>query len=159
MRPENDLYERVAVSEQPEFENPLPDELREIYRDVETIAVVGASDDPDKAAHTVPEYLQSMGYRIIPINPKGGEILGERVFRSFEEVEGPVDVVQFRPPREVPQIARDAAAIGAKVLWMQPGIVSEEGAATAQDLGLTVVMDMCMRATHLLLGLGPRGSD
>ena len=139
-----------------EFENPDPDELRRIYADAETIAVVGASADPDKASHSVPEYLQSMGYRIVPVNPRGGEVLGEKVYGSL----GEVDVVEvFRPPREVPAIAREAAAIGADVLWMQPGIVSEDGAAVGKDLGLTVVMDICMRATHLLLGLGPRGSD
>ncbi len=143
-----------------EFENPDPDELRRIYADAETIAVVGASADPDKASHSVPEYLQSMGYRIVPVNPRGGEVLGEKVYGSLGEVDVAVDVVEvFRPPREVPAIAREAAAIGADVLWMQPGIVSEDGAAVGKDLGLTVVMDICMRATHLLLGLGPRGSD
>ena len=143
-----------------EFENPDPDELRRIYADAETIAVVGASADPDKASHSVPEYLQLMGYRIVPVNPRGGEVLGEKVYGSLGEVDVAVDVVEvFRPPREVPAIAREAAAIGADVLWMQPGIVSEDGAAVGKDLGLTVVMDICMRATHLLLGLGPRGSD
>jgi predicted CoA-binding protein len=142
------------------FENPPEEDLRAIYRDTETIAVVGASSDPDKAAQMVPEYLQSMGYRIIPVSPRGGEILGEPVMTSLREIETPVDVVQvFRPPREVPQIAHDAAEIGAKVLWMQPGIVSEEGAAIAAERGLTVAMDICMMATHLLLGLGPREAD
>lgn len=88
---------------------------------------------------------------------EGARYLGERVYTSLAEVDIPVDVVQvFRPPGEVPQIARDAGAIGAEFLWMQPGIVSEEAAAIGHDLGLTVIMDMCMRATHLLLGLGPR---
>lgn len=140
-----------------DFENPSDDELRAIYRDTETIAVVGASTDPRKAAHTVPEYLQSMGYRIVPVTPNSDEVLGEKAFPSLSDLDVPVDVVQvFRPPSEVPQIARDAADIGAKVLWMQPGIVSAEGAAVGNELGLTVAMDICMRATHLLLGLGPR---
>lgn len=148
------------MGEETAFENPSPDQLRQIYRDVKTIAVVGASGDPDKASHTVPEYLQSMGYHIVPVNPRGGEVLGEQVFTSLAEVDVPIDVVEvFRPPREVPQIARDAAAIGANILWTQPGIVSEEGAGVGRDLGLTVVMDICMRATHLLLGLGPRESE
>ncbi len=140
-----------------DFQNPSEDELRAIYRDTETIAVVGASSDPDKAAHTVPEYLQSMGYHIVPVTPRRDEVLGEKAYQSLSDLDGPVDVVQvFRPPSEVPQIARDAADIGAKVLWMQPGIVSEEGAALGEQFGLTVAMDICMRATHLLLGLGPR---
>ncbi len=139
------------------FENPPEDDLRRIYAETETIAVVGASANPDKASNSVPAYLQSMGYRIIPVNPSGGEILGEKVYASLAEVDVPIDVVDvFRPPREVPGIATEAADAGAKVLWMQPGIVSEEGAAVAESRGLTVAMDICMRATHLLLGLGPR---
>ncbi len=145
------------MSEDGQFENPSADELRAIYADAETIAVVGASADQKKPSHTVPEYLQSMGYRIVPVSPRRGEVLGESVYASLLDVDVPVDVVQvFRPPREVAQIARDAAAIGASYLWMQPGIVSAEGAAIGKGLGLTVVMDICMRATHLLLGLGPR---
>jgi predicted CoA-binding protein len=139
------------------FDNPTTDELRAIYADTETIAVVGASSSREKAAHTVPEYLQSMGYRIIPVSPRGGELFGEPVVASLADVAAPVDVVQvFRPSDEVPRIARDAAAIGAKVLWMQPGIVSAEGAEIARRHGMEVAMDICMRATHLLLGLGPR---
>lgn len=142
------------------FENPSPEALRSIYADAETIAVVGASSSPEKAAHTVPEYLQSMGYRIVPVSPRGGELFGEPVAATLADVGIPVDVVQvFRPPEEAPAIARDAAAIGARVLWMQPGIVSDEAAAIARDNGMQVAMDICMRATHLLLGLGPRRSS
>jgi predicted CoA-binding protein len=142
------------------FANPTDDDLRRIYAEIRTIAVVGASADPDKAAHMVPEYLQSWGYRVVPVNPRGGEILGRAVARSLREVDGPVDVVQvFRPPEEVPQIARDAAGIGASILWMQPGVVSEDGAELARQLGLTVAMDICMMHTHLRLGLGYRDSE
>ena len=96
------------MSEDARFENPSGDELRAIYASVETIAVVGASGDPEKPSHTVPEYLQSMGYRIAPVSPREGEVLGERVYTSLAEVDIPVDVVQvFRPPGEVPQIARE----------------------------------------------------
>ena len=116
------------MTETTTFENPSADELRAIYAEAETIAVVGASSDPEKPSHSVPEYLQSMGYHILPVSPRGGELLGERVYMSLEEIDLPVDVVEvFRPPQEVPSIARQAAAIGAKVLWMQPGIVSEGG--------------------------------
>lgn len=139
------------------FENPSDEQLRRLYGEIRTIAVVGASSDPDKASYMVPEYLQSWGYDIVPVNPHGGEILGVPVARSLQDVPKPVDVVQvFRPSREVPAIARDAAAIGARVLWMQPGVVSPEGAGLAQSLGLTVAMDICMMHTHLLLGLGYR---
>jgi predicted CoA-binding protein len=130
--------------------------LHRIFREARTIAVVGASHDPDKPSHTIPAYLQSQGYRIIPVNPHGGELFGERVFTSLSEVDVPIDVVDvFRPAPETPDIARDAAAIGAHVLWLQLGIESEEAREIAEAAGLTVVMNRCMGATHRWLGLGP----
>lgn len=139
--------------------NPSDDELREIYAETKTIAVVGASNDESKAANEIPRYLQRHGYRIVPVNPRGGEILGERAYASLTDVDVPVDVVDvFRPSEETPDIARQAVSIGAKVLWLQLGIESEEAATIAQDGGLRAVMDMCMGATHRRLGLGP-GSD
>ena len=130
--------------------------LLPIYTQSRTIAVVGASADASKAAHKVPGYLQSQGYRILPVNPRGGELFGEHVFRSLSEIDVPVDVVEvFRPATEAPEIARQAVTIGAKVLWLQLGIVSEEARQIAEAAGLTVVMNRCMGATHALLGLGP----
>jgi predicted CoA-binding protein len=130
--------------------------LLRIYAETRTIAVVGASSDESKDAHTIPRYLQSQGYRILPVNPRGGEILGEHVFPSLADIDVPVDVVDvFRPAQEAPDIARQAVAIGAKVLWLQEGIVSEEARRIGEAAGLTVVMDRCMRATHRALGLGP----
>ena len=132
------------------------EQLSRIYAEIRTIAVVGASADESKAAHQVPRYLQSQGYRIVPVNPRGGEIFGEPVFRSLAEIDVPVDVVEvFRPTQEAPEIARQAIAIGAKVLWLQLGIVSEEARRIAEAAGLIVVMNRCMGATHGLLGLGP----
>jgi len=105
---------------------PLREQLLRIYAETRTIAVVGASGDPSKPAHRIPRYLQSQGYRILPVNPRGGELLGEPVARSLAEVEGPVDVVDvFRPAGEAPGIAREAIEAGAKVLWLQLGIESE----------------------------------
>ena len=130
--------------------------LLRIYAQTRTIAVVGASADASKAAHQIPRYLQSQGYRILPVNPRGGELFGERVFHSLPEIDVPVDVVEvFRPAEEAPEIARQAIAIGAKVLWLQLGIVSEEARMIAEAAGLTVVMNRCMGETHALLGLGP----
>src|SRR6266487_2973156 len=131
------------------------EQLLQVYAQTRTIAVVGASADASKAAYQVPRYLQSQGYRILPVNPRGGELLGERVFRSLAEIDVPVDVVEvFRPAQEAPGIARQAIAIGAQVLWLQMGIVSEEDRRIAEAAGLTVVMKRCMGDTHMLLGLG-----
>ena len=138
------------------MEASLREKLLRIYAETKTIAVVGASADETKAAHQIPRYLQSQGYRIIPVNPRGGEILGEPVFRSLADIDVPVDVVDvFRPAQEAPAIARQAIAIGAKVLWLQIGIESEEARQLAEAAGLTVIMNRCMGETHGELGLGP----
>ena len=130
--------------------------LLAIYRTAHTIAVVGASADPAKAAYQIPRYLQQQGYRIIPVNPRGGEILGEHVYTTLLDVHEPIDVVDvFRPAAEAPEVARQAAAIGAKVLWLQLGIISDEARQIATEAGLQVVMDRCIGATHAALGLGP----
>jgi uncharacterized protein len=138
------------------LDTALRERLLGIYATTKTIAVVGASADPTKAAHVIPRYLQSQGYRILPVNPRGGELFGERVFRSLAEIDVPVDVVDvFRPAEEAPELARQAIAIGAKVLWLQVGIESDEAQRLAEAAGLTVVMNRCMGATHAQLGLGP----
>ena len=124
-------------------------ELRRIYSETKTIAVVGASASEEKPAHTVPRYLQRQGYRVIPVNPRGGEILGEKVYERLADVPEEIDVVDvFRPSDETPAVAKDAVAAGAKVLWLQEGISSEESERIASEGGLDVVMDLCMGATH-----------
>ncbi len=135
-------------------------ELRQIYGSSKTIAVVGASSDPDKAAHRIPAYLHSYGYRMVGVSPTLTEFLGGPVFPSLGEVDVPVDVVEvFRPADEAPEIARQAVDIGAKVLWLQLGIVSEEADRIGREGGLTVVMDRCMGATHATLELGMAPAD
>src|SRR4051794_15925361 len=132
------------------------DTLTRIYRESRTIAVVGASTDEQKAAYRIPEYLQRHGYRIRPVNPRGGTILGEPVAAALADVDGPVDVVDvFRPAAEAMHIAHQAVAIGAKVLWLQLGITSDEARQVAEAGGLTGVMDRCMGAIHRELGRGP----
>lgn len=132
------------------------DEILRIYRDTKTIAVVGASDDRSKAAGEIPAYLQSQGYRIIPVNPVRETVLGEPAVRSLADITEPVDVVDvFRPAAEGPEIAREAARIGAKVLWFQPGTQSAEAVAIGREAGMTVVTRLCLGATHGTLGLGP----
>ena len=140
-----------------EFDNPSDDDLRAIYEATSTIAVVGASDNPGKPAFAIPRQLKGLGYRIVPVNPKGGEILGERAYRSLDEVDVPIDVVDvFRPAEETPDVARQAVKAGAKVLWLQEGIVSEEAARIAREGGLTAVMGICMGATARRLGISRR---
>jgi predicted CoA-binding protein len=135
---------------------PTKDELRKIYEESKTIAVVGASDNERKPAHTIPRYLQSEGFRIIPVNPRGGEILGEKAYASLAEIDEPIDVVDvFRPSEETPDVARQAVEAGAKVLWLQEGIESQEAERIATEGGLKVVMDRCMGETHYQLKLGP----
>lgn len=136
--------------------SPPEDDLRRIYDETERIAVVGASTDPEKAAHEIPRYLHSQGYRILPVSPKGGELFDEQVAPSLEGVEPPVDVVDvFRPPNEAADVARAAVALRPKVLWFQPGTESDEGVRIAEEAGITVITGLCMGATHGQLGLGP----
>src|SRR5438309_1002118 len=109
-------------------------ELRHILASSKTIAVVGLSDKPDRPSHSIPAYLQEQGYRIIPVNPNLTEALGEKAYASLRDIPEPVDVVEiFRAPEAVPPIVEDAIAIGAKVVWMQLGIVNEAAAARAES--------------------------
>lgn len=109
-----------------------------------TIAVVGASRDPNKAGGSVPAGLQRRGFRIIPINPFASELFGERVYRSLLDVPEKIDLVDvFRPAHDAPEIARQAAAVGAKALWLQLGIRSREAREIAEAAGLDYVEDEC----------------
>ncbi len=132
--------------------NPSDAELKQLLTDATTIAIVGASSNPDKASHGIMQKLQSVGYRVIPVNPRETEILGERSFPSLIDVPERIDIVDvFRRAEDTPGIADEAVTIGAKALWLQTGIVSEDAAARASAGGLTVVMDACIGATHSLL--------
>ena len=116
----------------------------EVLASAKTIAVVGASRDPRKAGGSVPEGLQRRGFRIIPINPFADELFGERVYRSLADVPEKVDLVDvFRPAADAPEIARQAVAIGAKALWLQLDIRSEEARRIAEAGGLEYVEDEC----------------
>ena len=118
-------------------------------RAARTVAIVGLSKDPLRPSHFIGFYLQRHGYKIVPVNPREPEILGERSYPSLKDIPFPVDIVDvFRRPDAVPDIARDAVAIGAKVLWLQFGVISPEGAKIAADGGLDVIMDRCMKIEH-----------
>ena len=125
------------------------EELRQILASVKTIAVVGLSDRPDRPSYGVAAYLKGQGYRIIPVNPKVREVLGEKAYANLRDVPEAIDMVDiFRRPEFVPEVVEDAIAVGAKVVWMQLGIVHEAAAARAEAASLTVVMDECAGATH-----------
>ena len=128
-----------------------PDErIREILEGYRTLAVVGLSRHPDKPSHFVPKYLQRHGYKIIPVNPTTQEpLLGEQIYATLSEIPQQVEVVNiFRPSEEVPAIVQEAISIGAKVIWMQEGIVHQQAAKKAMDAGIIVVMNRCMMKEH-----------
>lgn len=128
---------------------PDDESLRRIYREARTIAVVGLSGKPERDSNEVARYLQGQGYRVIPVNPNEEQVLGEKAYPSLLEVPGEVDVVDvFRRPEETPEIARQAVEVGARVLWLQKGIVSDEARRIAEEAGLRVVMGMCIEDTH-----------
>ncbi|WP_020669840.1 CoA-binding protein [Amycolatopsis nigrescens] len=129
----------------------MTDLAEEVLAAADTIAVVGLSRDPGKAAHAVPAGLQAAGFRIIPVHPEADELLGEKVYRSLADIPEPVDVVEvFRPSPEAAGIAEQAVAIGAKALWLQQGIVSAEARRIAEAAGLDYVEDRCMAVVRAI---------
>lgn len=129
---------------------PEDRELRILLGEVRTIAVVGLSSKPGRPSLDVAAYLQERGFRIVPVNPRETEVLGEKAYPSLRDIpsELSIDVVDvFRKAEETPEVARDAVAIGAKVLWLQDGIVNEEAYRIASEAGLEVIMGVCIRRT------------
>lgn len=125
------------------------DTEEKILNTYRTVAVVGLSPKPDRPSFRVASYLKEQGYRIIPVNPREKEILGEPCYPDLASIPEPVDVVDiFRRPKDVLAIVKEAIKIEAKVIWMQEGIINEEAAARAKEAGLLVVMDRCMLKEH-----------
>ena len=123
--------------------------LRRILREAKVIAVVGLSADWFRPSFFAAKYMQEHGYRVIPVNPKYAEILGEKCYPSLRDIHQPVDIVDvFRKTADVMPIAEDAIKIGAKVLWQQLGVRNEEAAAKARAAGLLTVMDRCVKIEH-----------
>jgi len=121
----------------------------EILRKYRTIAVVGLSSDETRESLGVAAYMQAAGYRIVPVNPVETEVLGEKAYPTVVSIPSQVEIVDvFRRPEALPGVVDDAIAAGAKVIWMQEGIVNEEAAAKARAAGLEVVMDSCIRTEH-----------
>jgi uncharacterized protein len=126
-----------------------PETMQRMIGGARTIAVVGLSSNPLRASNFVGFYLQRHGYRVIPVNPREAEILGEVSYPSLAEVPEPVDIVNvFRAPDALPQIATEAVAAGAGGLWCQFGVINEEGTRLAADGGLDVVVDRCLKVEH-----------
>jgi predicted CoA-binding protein len=123
--------------------------MLQIIQDARTIAVVGLSGDPERESHRVARYLQGAGYRIIPVNPTLSETLGEKAYPDLLSIPEPIDIVDiFRRSETVLPVVEEAIAKGAKVIWMQKGIVNEEAARVAEQAGLQVVMDRCLMTEH-----------
>jgi uncharacterized protein len=121
----------------------------DLLRQYHTIVVVGLSGDPERTSNQVARYMQEHGYRVIPVNPNENEILGERCYKSIDEVPRPIEFVDvFRRPEFCPDIAREAVAAEAKVLWLQLDVVSEEARQIAESGGIDYVEDACVMAVH-----------
>jgi hypothetical protein len=123
--------------------------IQRVLHNARTIAIVGLSNNELRASYFVGYYLRRHGYRVIPVNPRETEILGQPCYASLRDVPEPVDMVNvFRAPDALPGIARDAVAVNADTLWCQFGVISDEGARIAEDGGMTVVMDRCLKVEH-----------
>ncbi len=130
----------------------IPSDILRKYR---VIAVIGLSSDPGRASYQVAAYMQEHGYRIIPVNPREKEVLGQKSYPDLCSVPEPVEIVDiFRRPRYVPRAVAEAIYVGAKVVWMQLGIVHEAAARRAREGGLEVVMDRCLKIEHRRLSGG-----
>ena len=130
-----------------QYQDPLT--IQRVLNTAKTIAIVGLSNNPLRASYFVGYYLKRHGYRVIPVNPREREILGETSYTSLSEVTEHVDIVNvFRAPDALPGIAREAVEIGADALWTQFGVINDEGAQIAEDGGVTVIMDRCLKVEH-----------
>ena len=130
-----------------QYQDPLT--IQRVLHTARTIAIVGLSPNELRASNFVGYYLRRHGYRVIPVNPRETEILGQKYYASLLDVPEPVDIVNvFRAPDAVPGIAKDAVAIGAKALWCQFTVISPEGARIAEEGGLAVIMDRCLKVEH-----------
>ena len=136
------------------FQNPNPGEIKALLQRIKTVAVVGLSTDPDRPSYSVAMYLQQNGYRIVPVRPGGGEILGEKVYERLSDIPFAVDLVDhFRRSSLVGPHIDEAIRLRVPAIWMQEGIVDEAAADRARAAGLTVVMDRCMLKEHRKAGL------
>jgi len=138
------------------------EEIAELFSSARTIAVIGASDRPERPSYGVMRFLQDHGYRVLPVNPQitGEHVLGEFVWRELAQIGVPIDIVDiFRRPDAVDEAVEQAIFVGAKAVWMQLGVINEEAAARAEEAGLKVVMDRCPKIEIPRLGIPPVSAE
>jgi predicted CoA-binding protein len=139
------------------FTNPSDEALRALLTEARTVAIVGASSNPQRASYGIMKKLLSAGYHVIPVNPNETAVLGQKAAASLGDIAEKVDIVDvFRRAEDTPAIADQAVRIGARALWLQLGIANEDAAARAAAGGLTVVMDLCIGTIYSLLGIQRR---
>jgi uncharacterized protein len=141
-----------ASGPSPDLENPDVQGLRRIYKENHVIAIVGLSADWFRPSYFAAKYMIDHGYRVIPVNPRYQEVLGQKCYPNLRAIPEKVDIVDcFRKSAEIPALCDDAIAIGARVLWMQIGVINQEAAAKARAAGLDVVMDRCVKIEYARL--------
>jgi len=143
----------MASCPEDNWKNPSDDTIKGILKNTSTVAVVGLSSRPDRPSYNVARYLLNRGYKIIPVNPKETEVLGQKAYPNLTAIGSRVDLVDiFRRGEETPTIVKEAIQIGAKYIWLQDGIVSQEAYDLATDAHLTIIMDKCILREHSRIG-------
>lgn len=134
------------------WENPSNEVIRNILDEAKTIAVVGLSDNPERTSYQVSEAMQKAGYKIIPVNPKVDEVLGEKAYARLPDIEEKIDIINvFRRSEFLPEIAKEALKTDCKVFWAQQGVVNEEAYHLLKENGFTVIMDLCIKVAHAVI--------
>ncbi len=134
------------------WENPSNEQIKTLLEESETIAVIGLSDNPNRTSYQIAEAMQKSGYKIIPINPKIDEVLGEKSFNSLKDVNQSIDIINvFRRSEYLPDIAKEASEIKSKGFWAQQGVIHEEVPKILEENGTLVIMDLCIKVAHAVM--------
>lgn len=134
------------------WKNPENNEIKQILEEAKTIAVVGLSDNPERTSHQISKIMQENGYKIIPVNPKLDEVLGEKAYPSLTAIDEQIDIINvFRRSEFLPDIAKEAVQTNCKIFWAQQGIVNEEAYDYLKQHDVTVIMDLCIKVAHSVL--------
>lgn len=134
------------------WENPSNDVIASILKESKTIAVVGLSDNPERTSYQISKAMQQAGYKIIPVNPRVDEVLGEKAYESLEEIDQDIDIINvFRRSEFLPELAKEASKTNCKVFWAQQGVVNEEAYHFLKERDFTVIMDLCIKVAHAVM--------